>query len=82
VLTRLNALPGVRSAAAVTSMPYSNHSNWRQFTIEGQAVDRDHEQWAMYQISSPEYFTTARVPLREGRFLNNGDGPDSPRWSW
>jgi len=78
VLTRLNALPGVRSAAAVTSMPYSNHSRWRQFTIEGQPVDRDNQLWAATQICSPEYFTTARVPLRAGRFLNNGDGPDSP----
>ena len=77
VLTRLNALPGVRSAAAVTAMPYSDHSNWNQFTIEGQPVDRDNQLWAMYQISSPEYFPTARVPLREGRFLNNSDGPDS-----
>jgi putative ABC transport system permease protein len=78
VLERLNALPGVRSAAAVTSMPYSNHSNWHEFTIEGQPVEKGKELWAMYQVASPEYFATARVPLREGRFLNSGDGPDAP----
>jgi putative ABC transport system permease protein len=77
LLDKLNALPGVRSAAAVTSMPYSEHSNWRNFTIEGRAVDPADEPNAMYQVSSPEYFATTRVPLREGRFLNSGDGPDS-----
>jgi len=78
VLTRLNALPGVRSAAAVTAMPYSNHSNWRGFTIEGQTVEPGNAPNAMYQVASPEYFTTAHVQLRAGRFLNSGDGPDSP----
>ena len=78
VLTRLNALPGVRSAAAVTAMPYSNHSNWGGFTIEGQTVEPGNAPNAMYQVASPEYFTTAHVQLRAGRFLNSGDGPDSP----
>jgi putative ABC transport system permease protein len=32
----------------------------------------------MYQVASPEYFATLRVPLREGRFLRPGDGPTAP----
>jgi putative ABC transport system permease protein len=31
----------------------------------------------MYQVTSPEYFQTLRVPLLEGRFLRAGDGPSS-----
>jgi len=77
LLARLNALPGARSAAAVTSMPYSEHSNWRTFSIEGRPVDPGNEPNAMYQVASPEYFATTRVPLRAGRFLNDGDGPDA-----
>ena len=77
VVQRLNALPGVRSAAAVTSMPYSQHSSWREFTIEGQPVEPGNVPNAMLQVSSPEYFATAHVPLREGRFLTDGDGPDA-----
>jgi putative ABC transport system permease protein len=77
VLTRVNAIPGVRSAAAVTAMPYSNHANWRGFTIEGQTAEPGNEPDAMYQVASPEYFAIAHVPLREGRFLNGGDGADS-----
>ncbi len=77
VLRRLNALPGVRQAAAVTAMPYSNHSNWHTFTIEGRPADPGDQPDAMYQVASPEYFTVAHVPLRDGRFLNDGDGPDA-----
>ena len=53
LLARLNALPGARSAAAVTSMPYSEHSNWRTFSIEGRPVDPGNEPNAMYQVASP-----------------------------
>jgi putative ABC transport system permease protein len=59
-------------------MPYSDHSTWHEFTIEGQPVEKGHELWGMYQVTSPEYFSTVHVPLREGRFLNGSDGPDSP----
>jgi putative ABC transport system permease protein len=77
VLDRLNTLPGVRAAAAVSSMPYSDHANWRDFTIEGRAPDPDSQPDAMYQVASPSYFSVAHVPLRDGRFLNEGDGPDA-----
>ena len=79
VLQRINALPGVRSAAAVTAMPYSNHSNWRNFTIEGLPVDPDKPLNAQYQVASSAYFATARVPLVAGRLLSENDGPDAPR---
>jgi putative ABC transport system permease protein len=78
VLQRLNALPGVRAAAAVTSMPYSDHSNWREFSIEGQPVEPGNVPNAMFQVASPDYFSTVRVALREGRYLTSGDGPDAP----
>jgi putative ABC transport system permease protein len=79
LLERLHALPGVRSAAAVTAMPYSNHADWRDFVIEGRAADPNKPLQAMYQVASPEYFATARVPLRAGRLLSAGDGQDGPQ---
>ena len=77
VLTRINALPGVRGAAAVTAMPYGNHSDWRSFSIEGRPEEPGNRPNAMYQVASPEYFSTAHVALREGRFLTTADGPDA-----
>jgi putative ABC transport system permease protein len=79
LLQRISTLPGVRSAAAVSSMPYSNHSNFRDFSIEGRPVDRDKVPAGMYQLASPSYFETLHIPLRAGRFLSAGDGPDAPK---
>jgi putative ABC transport system permease protein len=79
VLRRVEAIPGVRSAIAVTSMPYANHSNSRYITIEGRAVDPVDPPVAMYQITSAKYFDTLHVGLRAGRLLTEGDGPDAPR---
>jgi putative ABC transport system permease protein len=79
VLARIHALPGVRSAAAVTSMPFSGHSDGRIFTIEGRPADPANQPWAMYQTASADYFGTARVAVLAGRFLSDTDGPDSPQ---
>jgi putative ABC transport system permease protein len=78
VLERIQALPGVRSAAAVTTLPYSDHSSGRDFTIEGRTVEPGNQPHGMYQVASPEYFATLHVPLREGRFLLASDGPTAP----
>jgi putative ABC transport system permease protein len=78
VLERIQALPGVRSAAAVTALPYSFDSSGRDFTIEGRTVEPGDIPNGMYQVSSPEYFGTLHVPLRDGRFLLSSDGPTAP----
>lgn len=78
VIERIQALPGVRSAAAVTALPYSDHSSGRDFTIEGRQTEPGNHPNGMYQVTSPEYFQTLHVPLRAGRLLGEGDGPESP----
>jgi putative ABC transport system permease protein len=77
VLEKIQALPGVRSAAAVTALPYSGHSSGRNFMLEGRPLEPGNTPNAMYQVASPEYFQTIRVPLRQGRFLRASDGPSS-----
>ncbi len=79
VLTRIQALPGVRNAAVVTAMPYSDHSSGRVFTIEGQTADPANLPQGMYQVAGASYFETLHVPLLAGRFLNERDGPDAPK---
>jgi putative ABC transport system permease protein len=79
VLARISTLPGVRSAAAVTAMPYAQHSNGRIFVIEGQTADPTMPPQAMYQVASASYFETLRVPLLEGRYLQDSDGVDAPK---
>jgi putative ABC transport system permease protein len=79
VLTRISRLPGVRSAAAVTALPYSNHSTSGVFTIEGRAVESDDIPRGMFQIASSSYFETLHIPLQSGRFLSESDGPNAPK---
>jgi putative ABC transport system permease protein len=79
VLQRTGALPGVRSVAAVTAMPYSNHSNGRPFTIEGRQPEPGRQPAAMYQLVSPQYFSTLHIPLRAGRLIGDGDGAVAPK---
>ena len=79
VLRRINALPGVKSAVAVTALPYSGHSSGRSFTIEGRPVERGDQPSSQVQNVSPKYFETLHVPLRSGRLLGQSDGTDTLR---
>lgn len=79
VLSRISALPGVRAAAAVTSLPYSAHSNSSTFIIEGRQVESYNIPRGLYQVASPSYFETVHIPLRDGRLLSESDGPDAPK---
>jgi len=78
VLERIKALPGVRSATAVTSLPYSNHSTGMNFMIEGRPLVPGDVPLGMYQVSSPECFDTLHIPLHEGRLLSASDGASAP----
>jgi putative ABC transport system permease protein len=79
VLQRISAIPGVRSAAAVSSMPYSDHSSGRNFTIEGRPVEPGKTPTGMYQLATAGYFETLHIPLIAGRLLAQGDGPDATK---
>src|SRR6185369_1837118 len=79
VLDRVRVLPGVRSAAAVTALPYSDHSNGRGFTIEGRPVEPGQLPNGMYQVTTPEYFDLVHIPLVAGRQLSAIDGADAPK---
>ncbi|SPE29564.1 conserved membrane hypothetical protein [Candidatus Sulfopaludibacter sp. SbA3] len=80
VVTRIRALPGVRSAAVVTAMPFSDHSSGRIFTIEGRpSAPGEPPLQAMYQVCSASYFEGLRVPLLAGRYLRDSDGADAPK---
>lgn len=79
VIERTTAVPGVRAAFAVKSMPYSGHYYGRQFTIENRVPEPGNQPGALFQVVTPNYFSTMHVPLRQGRFLSPSDGPDNPR---
>jgi len=79
VLRNIQTLPGVESAACVTSLPSGWTWNWMEFTAEGRppASPGDRPS-AISQIVTPKFFSTLRVPLRQGRLLSDEDGPAAP----
>jgi len=77
---RLERLPGVTSAGAVTSLPLSQMFAWGPITVEGR-VPPPGEKFinADVRMISGHYFQAMEIPLREGRFFNENDTADKPR---
>ncbi len=76
---RLQALPGVKSAATVSTLPLGNAGGTSRFVIAGHARIPAEEYEANTRDISPNYFETMGIPLRKGRVLNEHDIVNSPR---
>ena len=69
LLSRLEAEPGVRSAALAMGLPFSSDLNaMTGFRHEGQAEPESASMpTASMRIVSPEYFEMMKIPIRGGR---------------
>jgi putative ABC transport system permease protein len=76
---RLEALPGVTSAATVDTLPLGNAGGTSRFVIAGHARVAAEEYEANSRGISPNYFETMGIPLRRGRFFNDHDDASKPR---
>jgi predicted permease len=77
VVSRLNALPGVKSASAGWPVPLSGSDSSISFTVEGHPVAKaDHPDESL-GVALPGYFETMRIPLIAGRTFNEMDQPKS-----
>jgi predicted permease len=77
-LQRLQALPGVEAAAAVTCLPTQFGPDF-PFVIEGRTgagSDQDPGD-SQYRVISPDYFQSMRIPLLGGRYFTEGDSQNS-----
>jgi putative ABC transport system permease protein len=78
-LEAIRAVPGVQSAAAVSSLPLSGSMQSGSFGIEGRQTPPGQpaphgDRW----VASDGYFETMQIPLREGRLFNARDNADAP----
>ena len=78
VLERVRALPGVKVAGFTSALPLTWEGGTNSFTPEGIALPPDFNYDANNRVVTPGYFEAMRIPLRRGRFFNNGDGQDAP----
>ena len=80
LLSRLEAEPGVQSAAVAMGLPFTSDLNvLTGFRHEGQAEpDSASMPTASMRIVSPEYFETMKIPIRDGRPFDRRDTATSP----
>jgi putative ABC transport system permease protein len=71
-LERIEALPGVDSAAWVLALPMAGRGGLGAFAIEGQAAEPS-SLLAQQGTASPRYFDVMRVPLLSGRAFTDRD---------
>ena len=77
---RLESLPSVTSAGAVTSLPLSQMFAWDPITVEGRVLPPGEKFInADVRMISGHYFQAMEIPLREGRFFNDNDTADKRR---
>ena len=79
ILRRLEALPGVESAAMTTFVP-GRGMNQGQFAIAGRGNDLQtvSRQTSSYAIVSPDYFRTLKIPVLDGRAFTQTDDRSAP----
>ena len=78
---RLQAVPGVESAAITYSLPILGSNWWNWFTVAGRpispgAVMMDLPSAGMVPVSAG-YFATLKIPVIRGRSFDRSDTPDS-----
>jgi putative ABC transport system permease protein len=80
VLERVNAVPGVRSAATILHLPTSGRAWDAAILIEGRPLPPGEQPLnAHWQVVSSDYFHTAGVRVLRGRPFDETDGPTAPR---
>jgi putative ABC transport system permease protein len=73
-LARVDAVPGVRSAALVADLPLGGDQDGEAFHIVGRPDPAPGELFsATFNVVSPGYYATMGIPLRAGREFSESD---------
>ena len=77
---RVSAMPNVKSASLVGSIPLGESSGVQGVNqIEGAEISINKGLHWIYNVVGPEYFQTLGIPLLEGRGFTVHDGPQSAK---
>jgi predicted permease len=78
LLQRLSAIPGVSHVGATTYLPFGGDNNASVIGIAGRALaPGENPPVPGWNIATPGYLQTMRIPLIQGRDLSDSDGPDA-----
>lgn len=78
ILAAAETLPGVQSAAVVSRAPLAGGTSSNGLIAEGKALDATNLVGARLQVVSPNYLTTAQIPLKSGRTFSEQDTRQTP----
>ncbi len=81
LIERLEAQPGITAASAVLIRPMEGTVGWdTPLTVEGQSVaEAQKNRVPNFEVITPHYFRTFRIPVRAGREFTDQDTDQSPR---
>lgn len=80
ILARVRAIPGVESAGATTSIPFSGSYSDSVILAEGYQMQKGESLISPSQVSASDgYFETMGVRLLAGRLFTTGDAEGRPR---
>jgi putative ABC transport system permease protein len=77
LLPKVEAIPGIRSAAITTAVPPLDHEEWRVIISGSPDAEDDRRPFVATVSVSPRYFETLGVGVRRGRGIEVGDGAPS-----
>ncbi len=77
LLGRLQSLPGIDAAGAISLLPMSTGLRNVYFTTNGTASKED-SYLSQYRVASPDYFRALKIPLRQGRSFDEHDKAERP----
>jgi predicted permease len=76
LLAELKALPGIKAAATTTVLPFGGNWSTVTFNVEGYAPqENDPPTWGDMRVVSPGFTETLEIPVLDGRFFDQTDGP-------
>ena len=78
IVNAAESLPGVQSAAVVSRAPLAGGGSSNGLIAEGKALDATNLVGARLQVVSPNYLTTAHIPLTNGRNFTEQDTRQTP----
>jgi len=79
VIEQVQQLPGVQSVALIRSLPFSgNGATTGVALLDRETPQSGREPQVDFNIATPGYFSTARIPLLRGRIFGEQDRADTP----
>ena len=79
VVERIQAIPGILSASSVRAVPLGGNGNTGDFMLTDRPEPPPAERpQALLNFADPDFFSTMRIPLLQGRAFTGHDDPAAP----